>query len=64
MSYERDGLQEYQATQNFTNMGCRASADAYAVGDKFKVYFCMGDGPTAYTPQFREDSTVVFDSGI
>ena len=41
---ERDSLQEYQAMQNLTNMGCRESADAYSVRDKFKVYFCMGDG--------------------
>ena len=48
---ERDGLQEYQALQNFTNMGCRASSYAYVVRDKFKLYFCMGDGevPWQYT---------------
>ena len=45
---ERDGLQEYQALQHFTNMGCRASSYAYVLRDKFKLYFCMGDGEVSW----------------
>ena len=37
-------VHESNSLQNIMNMGCRASADAYAVRDKFKAYFCLGDG--------------------
>lgn len=35
---------EVHGLQHIPNMGCRASMQAYACRDKFKAYFCMGDG--------------------
>ena len=39
---------EGQRLQHFANMGCRASTEAYACRDKFKTYFCVGDGEVSW----------------
>ncbi len=43
-----DHPHEIQGLQHFANMGCRASMQAYACRDKFKAYFCVGDGEVSW----------------
>ena len=43
-NYEHEG----QGLQHFANMGSRASTEAYACRDKFKTYFCVGDGEVSW----------------
>lgn len=57
---ENNFQENHVALQHIMNMGCRASVHAYAVRDKFKAYFCVGDGevPWQYTTVQRGHRTI------